>query len=185
MNSLPSALGASLLILARNAIARELEAPVQPEADLPALQTPGASFVTLTRNGQLRGCMGSLHATRALALDVQENAHTAAFGDPRFAPLSAEEWPAIRIEISVLGPSTFNPCPTEEDALRRMTPFLDGVILRSGSRQASFLPQVWEQLPEAQTFLAHLLQKAGLPVALWPSDMQLGVYRVEKFMDSA
>lgn len=177
-------LGATLLAQARAAIATHLglHAPVVP--DHPALHAPGASFVTLTRQGQLRGCIGHLEPVQALGPDVRENALAAAFRDPRFAPLSAAEWPGLSVEVSVLGPATFTHCPTEEDCLRQVVPFEDGVILTSGSRCATFLPQVWEQLPEPQDFIAHLLQKAGLPVALWPSDMQLGRYRVEKFKEA-
>lgn len=177
-------LGAILLSQARAAIAAQLALPVVKAVDHPLLQQSGASFVTLTRQGQLRGCIGQLQASKPLGADVQSNAVAAAFHDPRFPPLTASEWPAVRIEVSVLGPVSFFHCPTEEDCLRRLTPFQDGVILVSGSRRATFLPQVWEQLPEPQEFIAHLLQKAGLPVELWPADMELGLYRVTKYREA-
>jgi uncharacterized protein len=175
--------GKSLLTHARTAIATRLDLPAPPTVDHPALHAPGASFVTLTRHGQLRGCIGHLHPIQALGPDVRENAIAAAFHDPRFIPLTAAEWPDLSIEVSVLGPSVFSPCPTEEDCLRQIVPFQDGVILASSSRHATFLPQVWEQLPDPQDFIAHLLQKAGLPVTLWPSDMQLGRYQVAKYKE--
>lgn len=175
--------GPLLLAHARAAIAAQLGLPVPSAPDHPALHKPGASFVTLTRQGQLRGCIGHLAPVQTLGADVHENALAAAFRDPRFPPVKAAEWPEIAIEVSVLGPATFTHCPTEEDCLRQIVPFEDGVILISGSRRATFLPQVWEQLPDPQEFIAHLLQKAGLPVALWPSDMQLGRYQVQKFKE--
>lgn len=177
-------LGPQLLALARAAIAAQLGLPAPATPDHPALHAPGASFVTLTHKGQLRGCIGHLAPVQNLGADIHENALAAAFHDPRFAPVKAAEWPEISVEVSVLGPATFSHCPTEEDCLRQIVPFKDGVILTSGSRRATFLPQVWEQLPDPQEFIAHLLQKAGLPVALWPSDMQLGRYQVQKFKES-
>lgn len=177
-------LGAILLAQARAAIAGQLALPVAEATEHPALEQPGASFVTLTRQGQLRGCIGQLQPVKSLGADVRSNAVAAAFNDPRFTPLTASEWPSVRIEVSVLGPVNFVHCPTEEDCLRQLTPFQDGVILVSGSRRATFLPQVWEQLPDPQEFIEHLLQKAGLPVELWPADMELGLYRVAKYKEA-
>lgn len=174
-------LGPTLLAHARAAIASHLGLAAVEAPDHPALHEPGASFVTLTRNGQLRGCIGQLEPTRALGQDVEQNAIAAAFRDPRFAPVSASEWPEIAVEVSLLGPVSYTPCPTEEDCLRQITPFEDGVILSSSVRRATFLPQVWEQLPDPAQFIAHLLMKAGLPVGVWPADMRLGRYRVTKY----
>lgn len=176
-----SELGPILLAHARAAIAAYLGQTTSDLPDHPALHEPGACFVTLTRHQQLRGCIGHLEAVQPLGIDIRENAQAAAFRDPRFMPLTASEWVDTQVEISVLGPRTYSHCPTEEDCLRQIVPFEDGVILMSGSRHATFLPQVWEQLPEPQEFIEHLLRKAGLPVGVWPSDMQVGRYQVQKF----
>jgi len=174
-------IGPILLARARAAISEQLGLPASPATDHPDLHAPGASFVTLTHGGQLRGCIGQLEPRQALGQDVWHNAIAAAFHDPRFTPVSATEWPEIDVEVSVLGPVSYAPCPTQEDCLRQITPFEDGVILSSSMRRATFLPQVWEQLPDPQQFIAHLLAKAGLPVGGWPSDMMLGRYRVSKY----
>ena len=169
-----------LVALARAAIASEFGSP-WPDLPRPAwLEKQAATFVTLTRHEQLRGCIGSLEAHRSLYDDVTHNARAAAFGDPRFPPLSAEELPGTCIEISVL--TAPQPLPFgEEEALRHLRPGIDGVIFRSGGRCALFLPQVWEQLPEPHEFLAHLKRKAGLPANLRAEDAQLSVFQVEKF----
>lgn len=177
------ALGSNLLALARNAIAGQLGLPLaEVDTNLPALQQRGATFVTLNRNGALRGCIGQLQASRPLLRDVQENARAAAFRDPRFAPLTAAEWPGLEVEVSLLGPADIEPCATREEALQRIVPGEDGVILSGGCRSATFLPQVWEQLPDPQRFLDQLMLKAGL--RSWPQDMLLGRYRVEKFAEA-
>ncbi|MEC5399510.1 AmmeMemoRadiSam system protein A [Uliginosibacterium sp. H1] len=176
------ALGTTLLALARNAIAERLALPqMAVDAGLPALQQRGATFVTLQRAGALRGCIGQLQASRPLLRDVQENARAAAFRDPRFPPLTAAEWPGLEVEVSLLGDADIQPCPTREEALQRIVAGQDGIILSGGCRSATFLPQVWEQLPEPQRFLDQLLLKAGL--RNWPDDMLLGRYRVEKFSE--
>lgn len=175
-------LGQALLSQARATIAARLGVPCAAPQEHAALDAPGATFVTLTRHGNLRGCMGQLAPSRSLRRDVTENALAAAFRDPRFAPLAVEEWGALRIEVSVLGPTQFHDCPSEEDASRLVTPGLDGVILASGCHRATFLPQVWEQLPALSEFLARLREKAGLRGA-WPRDMQLGLYRVDKYRE--
>jgi uncharacterized protein len=178
-------LGSILLAHARAAIELKLGLPVHETHDHPSLHAPGASFVTLIQHGTLRGCIGHLQPIQPLGKDVHDNAQAAAFRDPRFMPVEIDEWPDIKIEVSVLGPTTFTRCPTEEDCLRQIVPRQDGVILVSGARQATFLPQVWEHFHEPQEFIAHLMQKAGLPVSLWPSDMQVGRYQVQLFKDPA
>ncbi len=177
-------LGPVLIALARHAIATRLGLDAPPPREHPALATPGASFVTLTAGGALRGCIGQLEAVRALGEDVRANALAAAFADPRFMPLTVAEWPAIRVEVSVLGAVEFLACPTEEDCLRLITPGVDGVVLASGRRRATFLPQVWAQLPDPQEFIEHLLRKAGLPVGGWPADMELGLYHVDEYREA-
>jgi len=175
--------GRLLTALARAAIAREFD---EPGAALPHpdwLDAAGAVFVTLTEAGQLRGCIGSLEAHRPLGEDLEHNARAAAFGDPRFPPLKHAELPRVRVEVSVLTPATPMACSDEADALRQLRPGVDGVILEHGWHRATFLPQVWEQLPEPRVFLAHLKQKAGLAADFWANDVRLSRYGVEKFKE--
>ena len=176
--------GAALLVRARNAIAARLGQATRAEPMHPALAQPGATFVTLTQNGALRGCIGSLQAHRPLDQDVRANAVAAAFSDPRFAPLKVEELPRTRVEVSLLTapqPMTF---ADETDALRQLRPNVDGVIFIAGQRRSTFLPQVWEQLPQPRQFMAHLKQKAGLPADYWSSEVQLQRYEVQKWKEA-
>jgi AmmeMemoRadiSam system protein A len=178
-------LGSLLLVLARNAIARRLAlapAPL-PQATPPALDQPGATFVTLTQHGDLRGCIGSLEAHRPLAQDVQENAIAAAFHDPRFAPFAADEFSRTRVEVSLLTPAQPMPVSDEADALAQLRPGEDGLIFQVGHLRATFLPQVWEQLPVPRQFLAHLKMKAGLPADFWSRDVRLARYGVQKWKE--
>ncbi|MDP2809602.1 MAG: AmmeMemoRadiSam system protein A [Rhodocyclaceae bacterium] len=180
-------LGEALLIRARNAIAAEFGEPARPEPDHPALHEPGAVFVTLTLQGcqgQLRGCIGSLEAHRPLGEDVRANARAAAFRDPRFPPLAADELPRTRVEVSLLAPATPIEFTDEEDAVRQLRPGIDGVILEVGGRRGTFLPQVWESLPEPRLFMAHLKQKAGLPADFWAPDVRLFRYEVQKWKEA-
>ena len=176
--------GPALLVRARNAIAARLGQPTQAEPAHPQLVQPGATFVTLTQNGALRGCIGSLQAHRALDQDVCANAVSAAFRDPRFPPLTVEELPRTRVEVSLLTapqPMTF---ADEADALRQLRPNVDGIIFSAGQRRSTFLPQVWEQLPEPRVFMAHLKQKAGLPADYWSPAVQLQRYEVQKWKEA-
>jgi len=178
-------LGRELLTLARSAIAARFgQVVATATASDPALTAPGATFVTLTQQGHLRGCIGSLEAWRPLAEDVRENARAAAFRDPRFPPLAADELAQTRVEVSLLSPAAPLRFSSEADALARLQPGIDGVILECAGRRATFLPQVWEQLPEPRTFIAHLKQKAGLPADFWDPQMQLAIYHVEKWKES-
>ena len=175
--------GRLLTALARAAIAREFD---EPAAALPHpdwLDAPGATFVTLTLGGRLRGCIGSLAAQRPLGEDVQYNARAAAFRDPRFPPLPAAELDKVRVEVSVLTPATPMAFIDEADALRQLRPGNDGVILEYDGHRATFLPQVWEQLPEPRQFMAHLKQKAGLSSDFWAGEVRLFRYGVEKFKE--
>ena len=180
-----SDLGTTLLTLARNAIASHFGQAAAPAIDLPELHQSGATFITLTQRGQLRGCIGSLEAWRPLLADVQENARNAAFRDPRFAPLRAEELPVTRVEVSLLTPAESMTFTDEADALTQLRPETDGVIFSAGSHRSTFLPQVWEQLPEPAVFLAHLKQKAGLPPNYWGPDVRLERYTVKKWKEPA
>lgn len=176
-------LGHCLLILARNAITGRFGLAASPVDDRPELHENGATFVTLTQHGQLRGCIGSLEAWRALRQDVQENALAAAFRDPRFEPLSVNELPITRVEVSLLTPAVPMSFTDEADALAQLRPGKDGVIFSAAGRRSTFLPQVWEQLPSPALFMAHLKQKAGFPVEYWSTNVQLERYTVEKWKE--
>jgi AmmeMemoRadiSam system protein A len=180
-------LGPALLVRARNAIAGELGQAGLPEADHPALNLPGATFVTLTQNGQLRGCIGSLEPHRALDQDVRANAVAAAFRDPRFPPLTLAELPHTRVEVSLLSAPEPMSFTDEADVLRQLRPNIDGIILIAGRNgqlgRSTFLPQVWEQLPDPRLFMAHLKQKAGLPPDWWSAEVQLQRYEVRKWKE--
>lgn len=177
-------LGRILLLQARNAIALELGQAIAPVSAHPALTEPGATFVTLTQQGQLRGCIGSLEAWRPLAADVAANARAAAFRDPRFPPLTPAELPLTRVEVSLLTPAVPIPFTDQADALQQLRPELDGIILQYHERRATFLPQVWEDLPQADQFLAHLKQKAGLPQDFWSPEIRLYRYEVQKWKEA-
>lgn len=176
-------LGALLLIVARNAIGARFGVAGRPAEHAPELAEPGATFVTLTQDGHLRGCIGSLEARRPLGGDVAENAVAAAFRDPRFPPLSAGEFPRTRVEVSLLTAAEDFPVADEADALARLRPGVDGVILRCGNCRATFLPQVWEQIPAPRQFLAQLKRKAGLPAGFWSEDVRLARYDVKKWKE--
>jgi AmmeMemoRadiSam system protein A len=172
--------GDALVALAAEAITEGLleGAPTPPDlASQPGpLRVNGAAFVTLTKDGQLRGCIGSVGANRPLALDVVANAWAAASRDPRFPPVTLEDLPELTLSVSVLTtpvPMTFT---DQTDLLSQIRPGVDGLIFMDAGRRGLFLPQVWESLPSAPAFLAHLKQKAGLPLDHWS-----GSVRVERF----
>lgn len=144
----------------------------------------GASFVTLTLDGRLRGCIGSLSPRRPLIDDVRANAVAAAFDDPRFPGLTRPEFERVRVEVSVLSLPEPLAVADEDDLVAQLVPHRDGVILQAGRRRATFLPQVWEQLPEPRAFLAALKRKAGLPETYWGPDVRVSRYRVEAFEES-
>jgi hypothetical protein len=176
-------LGRALLARARNAIATELGEAAAPEPADPRLADAGATFVTLTQRGDLRGCIGSLEAWRPLDEDVRSNARAAAFRDPRFSPLRRDELARTRVEVSLLSPSTPLAFADEEDAVRQLRPGIDGVILEWHGRRGTFLPQVWESLPDRHLFLAHLKHKAGLPSDFWAPDVTISCYQVQKWKE--
>jgi len=177
-------LGQALLIRARNAISGEFSRQSIPEPDAVELAAPGAVFVTLTQEGRLRGCIGSLEAWRLLDADVRANARAAAFRDPRFPPLTVEELQRTRVEVSLLTPAVPMTFTGEEDALRQLRPGIDGVILEYGGHRGTFLPQVWESLPDRHAFFAYLKQKAGLPADFWAPDVKLFRYEVQKWKEA-
>ncbi len=174
----------TLLAIARNAVQSAVRSGVTAFVDTetlsPALRAPSASFVTLTQHGNLRGCIGSLQAHRPLAEDVAANALASALHDPRFPPVSLRELPDIHVEVSVLSPPVDFPVRDETDLLHKLQPGVHGLIISDGAYRATFLPAVWEQLPDARQFLAHLKQKAGLPVDYWSPGLRFQVYTAQK-----
>lgn len=176
--------GSVLLPLARAAIAGELGRPQAADDSAPWLREPGACFVTLTRQGELRGCIGTLEAHRPLLTDVRVNAVAAAFHDPRFAPLSMRELDLVEVEVSLLSPMQALDFASEAEALALLRPGIDGVVLSYGSRRSTFLPQVWEQLPDVHAFMAHLKRKAGLPADFWHAELRLQRYTVAQWKES-
>ncbi len=175
--------GPTLLAIARGAIAKQLGAASPPFDETDWLNDPGATFVTLTCAGTLRGCIGSLVAERTLRADVESNALAAAFSDPRFPPLSAREYREIEVEVSLISPMQPVTVESETHALSLLRPGVDGVLLEYCQRRGTFLPQVWEQLPEPRAFLAHLKQKAGLPADFWAEEIRLSRYTVAKWRE--
>ena len=184
-SGLDAAQRTTLLDLARRSIAHGLEAgramEVKPNDYPDALRQPRATFVTLHLNGQLRGCIGTLEAHRSLIEDVAENAFSAAFRDPRFPPVSADEKDQLTLDISVLSPASALSFTSEQDLLQQLRPGVDGLILEDGARRGTFLPSVWEQLPRPAEFLRHLKQKAGLPADYWSSNIRVSRYTTESF----
>jgi hypothetical protein len=177
-------LGSVLLTIARSGIAEELGLPGRGEPSHAALGQAGATFVTLKRAGQLRGCIGSLRPVRPLGVDVRANAIAAAFGDPRFPPLAVFEFEEVVVEVSLLTADERIDVVDEDDLLARLRPGLDGVTLEYGRRRATFLPQVWDALPDAREFLAALKRKAGLAEDFWSPQMNVTRYGVTKWTES-
>lgn len=199
MTTLPDNAGPVLLTLARTSIATALglndrgassprvklvsdaNNPPHDASDEAWLSQPGASFVTLRIEGALRGCIGSLVAHQPLKEDVRRNARAAAFEDPRFYPLSKEEFEEIDIEVSVLSDPEPMHFTTREEALAMLRPGIDGVVLTASGRRATFLPQVWEELPDRELFIAHLMRKAGLPMDYWDDSVRIERYTVTAY----
>jgi uncharacterized protein len=176
----------TLLRLAREALEHGVRGESLPPMDRAALSMSlleeGSSFVTLMEHGQLRGCVGSLEPFQSLVEDVREHAVAAALKDPRFPPVSESELSHIEIEVSRLT----TPVPLEyrdaQDLLARLHPYEDGVVIRDGFHRATFLPQVWEKLPDPAEFLAHLCYKMGAQPDLWRSKhLEVLTYQVEEF----
>ena len=179
-----------LLQLARQALSEGVSGTHLQPIDLTGLpevlHQPGATFVTLTRGGELRGCVGTLEAYQPLAEDVREHALAAALADYRFPPVTEAEVPELEIEISWLS----QPKPLEykdgEELLKLLRPGVDGVILRDGPHRATFLPQVWEKLPDAAQFLDHLCAKMGAQPGAWRhKKMKVFTYQVEEFHETS
>lgn len=146
-----------------------------------ALRQPRACFVTLMKNGALRGCIGSLEASQPLVVDVAKNAFQSAFHDPRFSPISHDELDHLQIKISVLSPAEDFPVVSEADLLEKIRPRVDGLIIEEGFKRATFLPAVWESLPHPKDFLQHLKRKAGFAEDYWSAHIKVRRYTAEDF----
>jgi AmmeMemoRadiSam system protein A len=195
-------LGRSLVLIARRAIGVELgeagsiwsgyagsdhtgpgrAAPGHPAH--PALEAPGATFVTLFKNGLLRGCIGTLEAQRPLGVDVRANAVAAAFDDPRFPRLGADEFMDTSVEVSLLSAPEILTADGEQALLAQLRPGVDGVVLEVAGRRATFLPQVWDSLRDPTEFLAELKHKAGLPIDFWSAAVHISRYGVTKWREN-
>jgi AmmeMemoRadiSam system protein A len=176
--------GKTLLPIARAAISVALGRTLEVAEDAVWLQEMGACFVTLTQGGQLRGCIGTLEARRTLLADVKSNAVAAALQDTRFSALTVTELDQTDIEVSLLSAMQPMRFDTEAQALAQLQPGIDGVLLEFGRYRSTFLPQVWEQLPSATEFIAHLKYKAGLPPDFWAEGMRLQRYTVRKWKET-
>jgi uncharacterized protein len=176
----------TLLKIAREAIEKSVTGGSLPKVKLaalpPSLKENGASFVTLTVQQRLRGCIGALQAYQPLAEDVQEHAAAAALQDPRFPEVIPAELPGISIEVSVLSPQTPLAYEDAQDLLNKIRPGVDGVVLQDGLRKATFLPQVWEKLPDPAMFLSQLCMKMDAPADLWrKKPLDVYIYQVQEF----
>lgn len=175
-----------LLGIARGALENSVRGESLPDialTQLPtSLQEHGASFVTLTIQSNLRGCIGTLEAYQALALDVQEHAVAAALQDPRFPRVRPPELENIHVEVSVLSPKTPLDYEGPDDLIEKLRVEIDGVVLQDGYRKATFLPQVWEKLPSKEQFLSHLCLKMGASENLWRhKPLKVYTYQVQEF----
>ena len=173
--------GPVLIAIAREGICdEEGNARRAPRAE-PWLDEPAATFVTLRLGGDLRGCIGSIEALRSLGEDVYANARSAAYRDTRFAPVRPHERDALEVEVSLLSRPEPLPAQSEAEALERLRPGVDGIIVQYESSRATFLPQVWESIPDRLVFLSELRVKARLPARFWHPRLQISRYTVEKF----
>lgn len=188
-NGLSEEQGKALLWLARETIAGKLGfAPAEPPPGValhlkdPALQERRGTFVTLKKHGELRGCIGCLTGMEPIIAGVRRNAVNAAFSDPRFRPLAQEELAALKVEVSILTEAKPLAKTDPQSLLADLRPGKDGVIIRLGGRSATFLPQVWEQLPRVEDFLVHLCRKACLSGDAWQSGgLEVLTYQVQCF----
>ncbi len=187
-NALAPAQRATLMDVARRSIEHGLAngqpllvTPSEYHRDLKAVR---ASFVTLQKNGQLRGCIGHLEAVQPVVVDVAENAFAAAFRDPRFSPLTAAEWPDVDVHLSLLTSPEPMQFSDEADLIGQIRPGEDGLILQDGPNRGTFLPSVWESLPDPVDFLVHLKYKAGLAANHWSDRVEVYRYHTESFGES-
>jgi len=183
MNTTHAQHGDMLLKIARGSVEERLGGPELDVPDDAWLQRLGAAFVTLRKGPRLHGCIGTVDAVRPLGATVAHNAKLAAFDDPRSAPLGYGELDAVRIEVSVLSASQPFPVSSEADAIARLVPFVDGVVLSFGQHRGVFLPQVWQSIPDPASFLRALKEKASLPAGFWAPELELHRFGVEKFCE--
>ncbi len=162
---------------------RRIRVPVARMA--PPLQERRGSFVTLMRYGELRGCIGSLEGRSPLAQGVADHSYAAALEDPRFDPVAMHELVAVRIELSVLSPLEPLEVSSERELLARVRPFRDGLVIDDGCHRATFLPKVWETLPDPEDFLRHLKIKAGIALEAWPAQMRVLRYECKCVADQS
>ena len=154
---------------------------INPEEFDSVLREKRATFVTLHISGELRGCIGSLSAHRPLIEDLSSNAYSAAFRDPRFPPLKESEFEQLHYHISILSQSSPLLFKSEKELIEQLRPHVDGLILTEGMNRGTFLPSVWEQLPDRDMFLKHLKQKAGLNQDYWSDSITIERYEVDSF----
>jgi AmmeMemoRadiSam system protein A len=157
--------------------------PIDADAYDEQLLQQGGSFVTLDKKGALRGCIGTLQPYQPLVIDVAEHARAAAFSDPRFPPVGADELADIVISVSVLGNPDVIDFSDEEDLISQLRPLQDGLILEDGGARGTFLPAVWESLPEPRQFLQQLKRKAGLPLDYWSDSLKISRYTTQSFSE--
>ena len=173
----------ALLNVARDSIARGLQSGQPLAVDLERMPEPfqavAATFVTLQRQGRLRGCIGTLEARAPLAVDVAHNAFMAAFRDRRFPPMRVDELIDVEVHISILGEPEPMGFKNEDDLVSQLRPGVDGLILQEGAHRGTFLPSVWEQIPDPQTFLGQLKRKAGLPTDYWSATLCVDRYTTD------
>ncbi len=174
----------TLLPIARASIATQLGKNHPADESAAWLREQGASFITLNLEKKLRGCIGSLRAHRALLDDIKANAQAAAFKDPRFKPLTVDEYESIEVEISLLSALNALTFTNETSALAQLQPHVHGVIFEYGHHHSTFLPQVWDSFNDPVIFMATLKQKAGLPPNFWEPGVKLHTYTVAKFRES-
>jgi AmmeMemoRadiSam system protein A len=168
----------------RHGLERRTPLPVCVSDYPEALREQRASFVTLLSSGELRGCIGHLEAQLPIVEDVAVNAFAAAFRDPRFPPLASHEQDKLEVHISVLTPAEAIDFDSEQELIAKIRPTVDGLILVDGPHKGTFLPSVWESLPDTLSFISHLKQKAGLPANHWSDTLQVYRYETESFSDT-
>ncbi len=178
--------GRALLSVARRTIERKLfDLDEQDSSDSDSsskFSQRRGTFVTLTIDEGLRGCIGHIIPKESLIEGIRINAINAAFRDPRFSPLSKKEWKRVKIEVSILTDPKSLPYSNADELLKKIRPGVDGVIIKKGFNQATFLPQVWEQLPNKTEFLTHLCLKAGLDEDAWKKEkLEVSTYQVQAF----
>jgi AmmeMemoRadiSam system protein A len=177
-----------LLQLARGSIEYGLShrepLPIDDSRLSAALAEPAATFTTLRLEDELRGCCGTLEAERPLAADVAYSAFRAAFRDPRFAPLAKTELVVVRLEVAVLSPLESMSVANETDLIDQLRPGTDGLVILAGGRRATFLPKVWESLPDPRKFLAALKVKCGLPDDYWSEQLEFQRYRTTSYAEA-